>query len=95
MECPKCGYPHAAPPKCRACGAEIKEAEEPGKIELAELTKEGKLEVRVSELVENNNRRALEALARDVGLEPTKTKYPNKKSLARAIAEKEFPAEEK
>ena len=25
MICPKCGYPHAVPPKCRACGAEIKE----------------------------------------------------------------------
>ncbi len=25
MACPKCGYPHATPPKCKACGAEIKE----------------------------------------------------------------------
>jgi len=25
MKCPKCGYPHADVPKCRACGAEITE----------------------------------------------------------------------
>lgn len=25
VKCPECGYPHAEPPKCRACGAEIKE----------------------------------------------------------------------
>lgn len=22
--CPNCGYPHAKPPKCRACGTDIK-----------------------------------------------------------------------
>lgn len=26
--CPECGYPQAQPPKCRACGAEIKEEPE-------------------------------------------------------------------
>lgn len=25
MKCPKCGYPEATAPKCRACGAEITE----------------------------------------------------------------------
>lgn len=38
MICPECGYPHATPPKCRACGAEITEEEliAPPVVEAAE-----------------------------------------------------------
>jgi len=32
MKCPKCGYPHADVPKCRACGAEITAEELPSTI---------------------------------------------------------------
>ncbi|GAJ01970.1 unnamed protein product, partial [marine sediment metagenome] len=45
------------------------------------------------ELCDGNTRRALEALARDMGFEPTKAEFPDKVSLATAIAEKEFPEE--
>jgi len=36
MKCPECGYPHATPPKCRACGAEITEEMEPAPIVASE-----------------------------------------------------------
>jgi len=32
MKCSKCGYPHAKPPKCRNCGAEITAEELPSTI---------------------------------------------------------------
>lgn len=99
MNCPKCGYPHAHPPKCRACGEPI--TEEMVKtaglglpVARAEETAEGKLEARVKELTEGNTRRELEALARDAGITPSKREYPDKEALAKAIAEKEFPPEE-
>lgn len=41
--CPNCGYPHAAPPKCRACGAEIEEpveAEEEAEVVVEEEKEE-------------------------------------------------------
>lgn len=56
-----------------------------------EPTREEKIEARANELTETYTRRALEGLARDMGFEPTRTEYPDKLSLAKAIAEKEFP----
>ena len=46
MKCPKCGYPHAAPPICRACGAEITEELEPAPI----VASEEEAEVTVTEV---------------------------------------------
>lgn len=99
MKCPKCGYPYAAPPKCKNCGEPITEemVERAGlglPVPLAEETVEGKLEARVKELTEGNSRRELEALARAAGIEPSKAEHPNKETLAKAIAEKEIPPEE-
>lgn len=94
MNCPKCGYPHAKPPKCKACGEPITEkmVETAGlgvPVPLAEETAEGKLDARVKELTEGSTRRNLEALARDAGIKPSKAEYPDKEALAKAIAEKE------
>lgn len=58
-----------------------------------ELTREEKITARVTELCDKNTRRGLEEIARTMGFEPTKTEYPNMESLAKAIAEKEFPVE--
>jgi len=58
------------------------------------LTREEKINARVTELCDSKSRRGLEAMARDMGFEPTKTEYPNMESLAKAIAEKEIPKEE-
>lgn len=85
MNCPKCGYPHASETECKACG--WKRGEEP----TGELTREGQVEARVTELTEGNSRRELEAMARGLGITPSKSEYPNKDALARAIVEKEFP----
>jgi hypothetical protein len=63
-------------------------------VEVLAETRQDKVDVRVKELTENNYRRELEAMARDMGFEPTKTDYPTKKALATAIAEKEISPEE-
>ncbi|MBA7659618.1 hypothetical protein ES703_67602 [subsurface metagenome] len=65
----------------------------PKELEPKEPSREEKIEAKVTELCEVNTRRGLESLAREVGLEPTKTEYPDKVSLATAIAEKEIPEE--
>ena len=56
-------------------------------------SKEEQKKARIAELLEENTRRDLEKLARDVGLEPTKTAYPNMTVLAEAIAAKEAETE--
>lgn len=58
-----------------------------------EPTRDEKVEARITELCDVNTRRGLEAIARGMGFEPTKTQYPDKISLAKAITEKEFPEE--
>jgi len=58
------------------------------------LTREDKINARVTELLDTKTRRELEEMARDMGFEPSKTEYPNMESLAKAIAEKEIPKEE-
>lgn len=67
----------------------------PPKPEVAALppSREDKIKARVTELRDNNTRRQLEEMARFLGFEPSKTDYPNMETLARAIAEKEFPPE--
>lgn len=57
------------------------------------LAKESKVAARVTELCDINTRRGLEVIARDMGFEPTKAEFPDKVSLATAIAEKEIPEE--
>lgn len=59
-----------------------------------EPSREQKIEARVAQLTETFTRRALEEIARNMELEPTKREYPDKLSLATAIAEKEIPQEE-
>jgi len=59
-----------------------------------EPSREQKIETRVAQLTETFTRRALEDIARNMELEPTKAEYPNKESLATAIAEKEIPEKE-
>lgn len=53
-----------------------------------EPSDEQKRNIRINELIQSG-RRDLEAIARDLGFEPTKEQYPDKLSLAKAIAEKE------
>lgn len=53
-------------------------------------SKEEQMKARLAELLEQNTRRDLEAKARDLGIEPTKTEYPNMAALAKAIVDKEF-----
>lgn len=62
-------------------------------LEPKEPTRDEKIEARVTELCDINTRRGLEVIARDVGFEPTRTEFPDKISLAKAIAEKEIPEE--
>jgi hypothetical protein len=57
------------------------------------LSREDKIKARVTELCDANTRRSLEEIARGLGIEPARTEYPDKETLARAIAEKEFPPE--
>lgn len=57
-------------------------------------TREDKIKARVTELRDFNTRRSLEETARGLGIDPARTEYPDKETLARAIAEKEFPLEE-
>jgi len=66
----------------------------PKELEPKEPTRDEKIDAKVAELCDINTRRGLEVLAREVGLEPTKAEFPDKVSLATAIAEKEFPEEE-
>ncbi len=63
----------------------------PKELEAKEPTRDEKINARVTELCDVTTRRGLEVIARDVGFEPTKTEYPDKVSLAKAIAEKEIP----
>lgn len=79
--CPKCGYPHAQPPECKACGQKIEEPEEPEKPEGE--TSEGKPE---DELLKKT-RDELNALAEEKGLTPGD--YHNKEEIAKAILEVE------
>ena len=58
------------------------------------LSREDKIKARVTELCDANTRRSLEDIARGLGIEPARTEYPDKETLARAIAEKENPVEE-
>lgn len=53
-------------------------------------SKEEQMKTRHTELLEQNTRRDLEKLARDLGFEPTKAEFPNMEALATAIVEKEF-----
>lgn len=53
-------------------------------------SKEEQMKARVAELLEAYTRRDLEAIARDLGFEPTKTEHPNMEALAKAIVDKEF-----
>ena len=53
-------------------------------------SKEEQMKTRTAELLEQHTRRDLEAIARDLGFEPTKTEHPNMEALAKAIVEKEF-----
>lgn len=65
----------------------------PKELEPKEPTRDEKVEARVTELCDINTRRGLEMIARNLGIEPTKTEFPDKVSLATAIAEKEIPEE--
>jgi len=58
------------------------------------LTREDKINARVTELLDTKTRRELEEMARNMGFEPSKTEYPNMESLAKAIAEREILVEE-
>ncbi len=71
------------------------EFQRPSPEELApkEPTRDEKIEAKVTELCDGSTRRTLETVARGMGLDPTKTEYPSKVSLATAIAEKKFPEE--
>lgn len=53
-------------------------------------SKEEQIKAKITELLEENTRRDLETLGRDLGLEVTKQLYPNMEALAKAIVEKEF-----
>ncbi len=66
----------------------------PKELEPKEPTRDEKIDARVTELCDINTRRGLEVLAREVGFEPTKAEFPDKVSLAKAIAEKEISEEE-
>ena len=57
------------------------------------LSREDKINARVTELCDANTRRSLEEIARGLGIDPARTEYPDKETLAGAIAEKEFPLE--
>lgn len=59
----------------------------------APLSREDTIKARVAELCDANTRRSLEEIARGLGLDPTRIEYPDKETLAKAIAEKEFPVE--
>jgi len=61
----------------------------PKELEPKEPTRDEKIEARVTELCDVTTRRGLEVIAREMGFEPTKAEYPDKVSLAKAIAEKE------
>lgn len=63
-------------------------------VEALPLSREDKIKARVAELCDANTRRSLEEIARGLGIDPTRTEYPDKETLAKAIAEKEFPVEE-
>lgn len=52
-------------------------------------SKEEQKKARIAELLEGNTRRDLEAIALELGFEPTKAKFPNMTVLAEAIADKE------
>lgn len=54
-----------------------------------ELSDEQKREARIKELTDGFSRRELEDKLRALGIEPTKQDYPDKLSLAKAIADKE------
>ena len=58
------------------------------------LSREDKINARVTELCTFNIRRGLEEIARGLGIDPARTEYPDKETLARAIAERENPVEE-
>ena len=68
----------------------LKGTETPAPV--VELSKEQKLENRIKELADGKTRRDLEEMLRTLGVEPTKQDYPDKLSLAKAIAEKEATA---
>lgn len=56
-------------------------------------SREDKIKARVTELCDANTRRSLEEIARGLEIDPARTEYPDKETLAKAIAEKEFPEE--
>ena len=54
-----------------------------------ELSDEQKRDARIKQLTDGFSRRELEEKLRTLGIEPTKQEYPDKQSLAKAVAEKE------
>lgn len=60
---------------------------------VVEPSDEQKRNLRINELVNNHGRRDLEDMLRNLGFEPSKQDYPDKLSLAKAIAEKEVQPE--
>ena len=79
--CPKCGYPHAQPPECVACGQKLKEKPEEPEEKPEGETSEGKPE---DELLKKS-RDELNALADEKGLDHDD--YRNKEEIAKAILE--------
>ena len=57
-----------------------------------ELSDEQKRDAKIKQLAIGFSRRELEEKLRALGVEPTKQEYPDKQSLAKAIAEKEAEA---
>lgn len=94
-KCPKCGYPHAQPPKCIHCGQKLVEKEEPEEPEKPEgetpegEEPEGEPEEKPEGLDEllKKTRDELNALAEEKGLTPGD--YHNKEELVKALSEKE------
>lgn len=81
--CPKCGYPHAGPPECKACGQKLveKEPEEPEEKTEGETSEGEKPE---DELLKKT-RDELNALADEKGLDHGD--YHNKEEIVKAILE--------
>lgn len=59
---------------------------------VVEPSKEQKINLRIQSLTDSHSRRELEDMLRTYGVEPSREAYPDKRSLAKAIAEKEAEA---
>ena len=87
--CPKCGYPHAQPPECIACGEKIEDLpEEPAEKPEGE-TPEGEEPEEPEEIDEllKKTREELNMIAEEKELDPGD--YANKEEIAKAILEAE------